>query len=38
MINFIRKIFNKTKKANTSKRPIDIYPEAAAYLTNPRND
>ncbi|GEM_PF-5579375 len=36
MIEFIKNLFKKNKKPE--KRPIDIYPEAVAYLTNPRND
>ena len=33
----LKKLFAKRNK-KSEKRPIDICPEAVAYLTNPRDD
>lgn len=41
MIDFLKKLFkklNRKPKAKPPKRPIDICPEAVAYLTDPRDD
>lgn len=41
MIRFLKKLFEKLsrkQKSKQPKRPIEICPEAVAYLTNPRND